>query len=244
MGHMSENILLMENREYMYRLLGRIYKEEVDQDLYNQLASLHFASGCQEEILSQGYQEFEAFFKKSYLDVMTDLSVDFARVFLGAGVVDGVSAFPYESVYTSPERLVMQDARDAVVAFYRAYGLDKDENLNIPEDQLGLELEFMGHLCYECKEALKKEDYATAEALLKAQERFLKNHLLNWIPAFCADIHACSESDFYKAVAKITQGYLTLEEEILQYLDTTIMISAHKAEANKTSLAQESCTAF
>lgn len=31
MGQMSENILLMDNRMYMYRLLGRIYKEEVDQ---------------------------------------------------------------------------------------------------------------------------------------------------------------------------------------------------------------------
>lgn len=242
MGHMSENILLMENRAYMYRLLGRIYKEEVDQELYNQLASLHFSSECDENELSEGYRQFEAYFQKTYLDALTDLAVDYARIFLGAGVSEATVADPYESVYTSTERLIMQDARDEVLAVYREFGLDKDEKLNIPEDHLGLELEFMAYLCQESKNALHSEDYPKVEALLQKQSFFLENHLLNWISPFCDDILKCSDSEFYKAVAKITRGYLHLEKEILQYLDTAVMISAHKAQAHQEHAHHTPCT--
>jgi len=238
MGKMNENILLMENRAYMYRLLGRIYKQEVDQELFSQLSTLHFNSECDEGELSEGYHQFEAFFKKTYLDALTDLAVDYAKVFLGAGIAEGTVAYPYESVYTSPEHLVMQKARDQVLDLYREFGLDKEENLDIFEDHLGLELEFMAFLCKEGKEALHCEDYEKVEALLQTQSLFLEKHLLNWISPFCDDILKCSESEFYKAVAKMTRGYLTLEQEILQYLNTSVMISAHKAQAHQESSIQ------
>lgn len=242
MGQMSENILLMDNRASMYRLLGRIYKEEVDKELFNQLSTLNFNNECDESELSEGYRQFEAFFQIQYLDALTDLAVDYARIFLGAGIADGIVPYPYESVYTSPERLVMQKARDEVLAMYREFGLDKDEKLNVPEDHLGLELEFMAHLCKESKQALQNEDYSKVETLLQTQALFLEKHLLNWISPFCDDIMVCSQSEFYKAVAKMTRGYLTLEQEILQYLGTTVMISAHKAQAHQEHATQNAST--
>ena len=241
MGQMSENILLMDNRIYMYRLLGRIYKEEIDQELFNQLSTLRFSSECDEGELSEGYREFEAFFQKTYLDPITDLAVDYARVFLGAGIFEGTSAYPYESVYTSPERLIMQDARDEVLAMYREFGLDKDEKLNIPEDHIGFEFEFMIYLCQACKEALHNDNYEKAEALIQTQTLFLQKHLLNWTSLFCDDILICAQTDFYKAVAKLTRGYLTLEQEMLQYLATSVLISARKAEAHKEHSQHNVC---
>lgn len=242
MGQMNENILLMSNRSYMYRLLGRIYKEEVDQEFFNQLSVLQFHTECHEDELSKGYREFMAFFQKPYLDPLTDLAVDYARVFLGAGIFEGLVADPYESVYTSPERLIMQDARDEVVALYREFGLDKDEMFNVPEDHISLEFEFMDYLSQACQEALQCENYEHAEALRATQAHFLKTHLLNWIPQFCDDILACSQSDFYKAVAKITRGYLHLEEEMLHYLETSFIVSAHKIQAHQAYAQQSTCT--
>ena len=49
-----------------------------------------------------------------------ELAVDYARVFLCAGMYEQLMAPPYESVYTSEEHLLMQDARDSAVAFYLA----------------------------------------------------------------------------------------------------------------------------
>lgn len=238
MSQMSENIILMENRAYMYRLLGRIYQEEVDEALYQQLSTLRFNSECDEGELSKGYRAFEVFFQKNTLDPITDLAVDYARVFLGAGIFEGVVADPYESVYTSPERLIMQDARDAVLALYRQFGLDKDEKLNVPEDHIALEFEFMAHLCNRSKEALHQGEYPQAETFIAAQSNFLHTHLLNWVPRFCDDILACTQSDFYRAVAEMTRGYLHLDQEMLEYLKTTVMIGAHKAHAHQEHALQ------
>lgn len=241
MGQMSENILLMDNRVYMYRLLGRIYKEEVDQELFDQLSILRF-SECDEGELSEGYRQFEAYFQQNNLDPLSDLAVDYARVFLGAGIFEGTVADPYESVYTSRERLIMQDARDKVLAMYREFGLDKDEKLNIPEDHISLEFEFMVYLCQACKEALHQEDYEKAEVLIQTQSQFLQQHLLNWTSAFCDDILKCAQTEFYKAVAKLTRGYLHLEEEMLQYLATSVLISARKAEAHAEHSQHTACS--
>ena len=52
--------------------------------------------------------------------VLTELAVDYVRAFIGSGNDGFSAAYPYESVYTSPKRLMMQDARDEVLVLYRA----------------------------------------------------------------------------------------------------------------------------
>ena len=46
------------------------------------------------------------------------------RAFIGHGIDAYSAAYPFESVYTSPKRLMMQEARDEVLAVYRSEGLD------------------------------------------------------------------------------------------------------------------------
>ena len=227
MNQLTETITLMENRENMYQFLGRIYKLEVDKTLLDQMSHMQFSKECSasESELAEGYQLFEDYFKQPKIDVLTELAVDYAAVFLGAGIADGTVAYPYESVYTSPERLIMQDARDKVLAIYREKGLDKDEALDIPEDHIGLELEFMAYLCHEAKEAFVLNDWSAVAVSLQIQKDFLEHHLLNWMPEFCADIQKCSHVDFYKAIGKITHGYLDLDTQMIHYLSETMVLS-------------------
>ena len=227
MNQLTETITLMENRENMYQFLGRIYKLEVDKTLLDHMSHMHFSKECSgsESELAEGYQLFEDYFKQPKIDVLTELAVDYAAVFLGAGIADGTVAYPYESVYTSPERLIMQDARDKVLALYREKGLDKDEALDIPEDHVGLELEFMAYLCHEAKEAFILKDWSSVAVSLQIQKEFLEQHLLNWMSEFCADIQKCAHVDFYKAIGKITHGYLNLDTLMIQYLSETMVSS-------------------
>jgi putative dimethyl sulfoxide reductase chaperone len=227
MNQLAEIITLMENRKSMYQFLGRIYKREVDQALLEQMSHMQFSKECHSNLaeLTMGYQMFENYFKEPKIDVLTELAVDYAAVFLGAGIADGTVAYPYESVYTSPERLIMQDARDQVLAIYRERGLDKDEALDIPEDHVGLELEFMAYLCHEAKEAIVLNDWSAAAVSLQIQKEFLEHHLLNWMSEFCADIQKCAHVDFYKAIGTITHGYLALDMQIIHYLSETMVSS-------------------
>jgi anaerobic sulfite reductase subunit A len=226
MESVSEYTALMENRENLYHFLGRIYRLEIDQTFLDQMKVMSFPPECGEAELALGYRLLESYLQRPGLDPLTDLAVDYAKVFLGAGMSEGDAAYPYESIYTSTERLIMQEARDKVVALYRAKGLDKDKALDYPEDHLALELEFMWRLCEETRHALAAQDWAAVAASLQEQRDFLTQHLRNWVPAFCADIQKCSKTDFYKAVGNITNGYLRMEQSILDDLTAVVGLTA------------------
>lgn len=219
MEKIEEISALISNRENLYLFLGRLYKVEVDQPLWDEMKGMRFAAECDEADLNEGYRLLEIYLRQPGRDPLTDLAVDYARVFLGAGIYESnKAAYPYESVYTSPKRLIMQEARDQVVAVYRARGLDKAETLDFPEDHLALELEFMAYLCHETQKALNAQDRSAVSGCIKEQKDFLTHHLLNWVPEFCADVEKFAGTEFYKAVAKITRGYLQLERTMLDDL--------------------------
>lgn len=204
------------SRKDMYRLLGRIYKIEADQILLDQMKGMEFPAECDTPELVRGFRMLEEYLRDPGRDPLTDLAVDYARVFLGAGQYESIaSAYPYESVYTSPKRLMMQDARDQVVAIYRSKGLKKAEALDFPEDHIALELEFMAYLCQETQRALDQREWPLTADNFKEQADFLTHHLLNWAPAFCADIEKYAETKFYQAIAQVTRGFLHLEQTTL-----------------------------
>lgn len=226
METISEYSALSANREKLYRFLGRIYQFEADQTLLDQMKGMCFPTECDEGEVGKGYRMLAKYLGHPGHDPLTDLAVDYARVFLGAGIAGDAVAYPYESIYTSPKRLIMQDARDQVVAAYRAKGLNKAERLDFPEDHIALELEFMAHLCHETQHALDMQEGLLVSACLKEQMDFLAQHLLNWVPAFCADVEKFAGTEFYKAVAKVTNGYLHLERTILEELIAETVVEA------------------
>jgi len=167
MNDSSEFTALISNRENLYRFLARLYRIEVDAPLLQLLAEMGFPEECDDPELAEGYRMLTAWLHNPGNDPLTDLAVDYARVFLGAGVFEGVVASPYESVYTSKERLIMQEARDQVLAVYNSKELQCAEPLEIPEDHIALELEFLAHLCREILNA--GEDRVRVSALLMEQ---------------------------------------------------------------------------
>ncbi|WP_411680400.1 molecular chaperone [Clostridium thailandense] len=218
MNKKSEYLKLMANRENLYRFLGRLYREEVDQILLEKMKVMGFSMECCETKLREGYEMLKGYLEDCGGDPLTDLAVDYAKVFLGAGIAEGSTAFPYESVYTSQKRIMMQEARDKVMVIYLAKGLGKDEEKFKFEDHISLELEFMAFLCKEAQYILYTQNGLGFLSCLKEQMDFLSEHLLNWIPKFCADVERHADTEFYKALGKITNGYLNLDCNILKNL--------------------------
>lgn len=207
---------LVSDRCSMYEFLARIYRDEVDQELLDRIIKMAPSVDIDETEISEGYRMLKSFIGHLTGSTVTDLAVEYARIFLGAGIKD--AAYPYESVYTSPNKLVMQEARDQVLKLYREEGLDRAEEFNEPEDHIAFELEFMAFLCQKTTEALKAGDKVGASAYLNKQKQFLAKHLIPWAPTFCADIQRIAQADFYKAIAKITLGYLSMEQDIVNEL--------------------------
>ncbi len=212
----DELITLMEQRAATYGLLSRLYRVELDQEMLDQLRGMRFPAATGNSDVDEGYLRIARFLSNTWENSITDLSVDYVRVFIGHGVDAFSAAYPFESVYTSEKRLLMQDARDEVLAIYRANGLDKKDTWKEGEDHLALELEFEQTLANRTVEALRRGDEEEAAALLTTQQNFLSDHLISWVPMMTADMKRFAKTDLYQGLAYLTDGLLDTDRAFLE----------------------------
>ena len=198
---------LNNNRKNIYRFLARLYREEMNMNIICKMKEMDFALDTDEKEFNEGSRMIGEYVVNADEKALTDLQVDYAKVFLGAGISQGGAAFPYESVYTSKKKIMMQEARDQVADIYGQKGLARGENYkNFSEDHISLEMEYMACLCNE-------------DIPIKEQKKFFDEHLVNWVGAFCDDVEKYSFTDFYKAVSKITRGFLNMDRKILSGME-------------------------
>lgn len=220
----ADRVILQEifnHSAQMYAFIARLYRVEVDNELFAELKKSDFSLTPDIPQIDEGYKMMDAFLKSHGEDPITDLAVDYARTFLGYGPTAGQGAFPYESVYTSHDAVIMQEARDEVVALYRDENMERENSFDEPEDHIAFELVYLEHLCYKIEEALQNDDDSALSLYLNKKANFMQNHIMNWVPRFCIDVEKVAGTDFYKALAKITLGYLEMGLELMEELQPT-----------------------
>jgi len=128
---------------------------------------------------------------------LKELLWEYTRLFIGPYKLP---CPPWESVYTSPKHLMMQDSADQVLQLYREAGLSL-ETPGIMPDHIGAELNFLALLLQ--KAQLETDD---KEKFKELTDNFLNNHILKWIPDFTRDMEDAAEDRFYKALARVTRN--------------------------------------
>lgn len=207
-----------ERRAEVYGIVSRIYRVEVNEEFLAELRETSFPAKTGSEKMDRGYRLISKYLSRPADGMLLELAVDYARTYIGTGT-DGYSAsYPYESVYTSEQRLVMQEARDEVLAVYRASGLNKSEQWKDEEDHIALELQFEQILCERAARALREGDEDAAYQLFRTQRGFLRHHLLNWVPMMTADTRKFAKTDFYQGLSYLTEGFLAMDGEFLDEL--------------------------
>ena len=206
---------VLRGRMATYQFLSRLFRVEVDQELFDTLMTMKFPANTGNELVDEGYRLMCSYLGKADAAVLTDLAVDYVRAFIGSGNDGFSAAYPYESVYTSPKRLMMQDARDEVLVLYHAAGLDKQESWKEGEDHIALELEFEQILIERALTALEQGEDETCLNLLLQQRNVLEDHLLAWYPMMAHDLQKFPNTDFYRGLGKLTSGYLRNDFEFL-----------------------------
>jgi TorA maturation chaperone TorD len=211
-----EIVEFLQERAATYSFLSRLLREEISLAALSHLVGELAAEQVPEQDASEGYRLLREFARmvqpRDLGEVETELATEYAGVIL-AGEREGVS--PYESVYTSPDRTLMREARDQVLAAYRQEGLDKIGEFKEPEDHIAIELEFMAYLCQKTIDALKEGNVEAALGSLEKQKEFLDEHLLVWVPEFCQDLAQAARSDFYRGIARLTEEHLVMEGDTL-----------------------------
>ena len=204
---------LMKSRARSYGMLARLFREEVDLPTLRELQKMRFPQATG----NAGYHQLYDYLKRAWDDSVTELAIDYVSTFIGHGVNGYSAAYPYESVYTSERRLLMQEARAEVLATLRENEL-KRGNWNEAEDHIALELEFMQRMALRAAEALSDNAEDEAIAYLRTSYDFLKNHLLNWVPMLVADMRMHARTLFYQGLGQLTLGSLQEDEAVLREL--------------------------
>jgi TorA maturation chaperone TorD len=215
---LQELMQLIEQRSSTYAFLGRLFRVEVDQALLDEMRKLRFPAHTGNKKVDDGYRLIATYLGGVWENSITELAIDYVRVFIGHGVDAFSAAYPFESVYTSEKRLLMQDARDEVLAIYRSAGLAKQASWKEGEDHISLEMEYLQILCQRTIDALKQGDEDAAYEQLLSQRNFLVDHLAAWVPMMTADMKRFAKTDLYKGLAYLTEGFLETDVEFLEDL--------------------------
>lgn len=207
---------ILASRSASYLFLARVYRQEPTAEL---LQSLVTAANADPEPVSQGAHDLNAYLRglrgQDLRALADELATEYAGLFLNAGKRP---VYPFESVYTSPERLLMQQAYEQVTREYQQAGLERARDFNEPNDHIALEFEFMAYLGRHSLDALQAGDQATGFTFLEKQNEFFHRHLLVWVPHFAQDLEHVAGSEFYKGIAQLTQAIIHAEQETLPEL--------------------------
>ncbi|MEG1830997.1 MAG: molecular chaperone TorD family protein [Raoultibacter sp.] len=198
---------VMEERMLGYRFLSQVYRAAPTVDF---LQALKTARPSEEDALSA----FVAGLQDADLEALkVDLGAEYVRVLLNMGPSP---VAPYESVYTSPEKLLMQDARDEVVAAYRREGLVATTDTSEPEDHLATEFEFMAYLCEKAFLAAEEGNCEMLAHHVAAQKDFFTQHIVPWVPLFCDDFDKQVKTEYYKALSNLTRQHIAMDDDFLK----------------------------
>ena len=214
------------NRRLVYAFLSRMYEKEVTVELLKELSSEGSSImriGDLMELDDDGFRKgfgmlaryLRSVSGRDLNEVKLELAVEYANLFLG---VKGKPSHPSESVYTSEDQTMYQEARDKVMRAYWNAGVDKVKEYTEPEDHIAIELQFMEYLCRKTVEALEKNETEEAKRLLQIQKEFIDDHLSSWVSGLTKDVLEAAEGDFYKGIAYITNAFVELERNSVRDL--------------------------
>lgn len=146
--------------------------------------------------------------------INVELKAEFARLFLGP---KKLLAPPFESVYLSPRKRMMGEETMEVRQMYKEMGMEVSEFGSIPDDHIGLELEFMYYLCFKVIDLINNNgDIADIIKIAEMQKKFISEHLTKWIPLFCKDIKDNSKLLFFKEMASFTERFINEEQNTIE----------------------------
>lgn len=131
---------------------------------------------------------------------ISDIQKAYCSLFVGSSARSPVPL--HESPYLDPRGMAPGKVLVQVEAQYTAAGLRSSPSVETP-DHVATEMEFVSFLCGQETEAWRAGLLPKAKEVLARQDRFLSQHLCQWLPQQAAIVSARDGPGFY---AKVTQA--------------------------------------
>ncbi len=197
---------ITQTRAAMYGFISRIFLQELDGET---LAKIEKMSIFKE--LFPNYYKWEERQKHSRYKLINEfLNVDFTDIAV-------MHLIPYESFYVREDGMIETGGANAVLQIYNDYGfrVDYEKARVVSPDHIGVELEFMQLLVQAQQRAEEAEDKEAVKELLRAQQSFLEEHLLQFAPMYFINVAEQARTPFYKDGAKFALEFLLEDNEYL-----------------------------
>lgn len=200
-----------------FTFLSQVFFKELTEEAIAELKAGQWPEDTGNANLDRGYNLLRRYFKFSAGDRRSQLAVEYARIFLAAGVYtqEKRSAVPYESVFTSEEHVVMGDSRDAVIDWFIQDGFKVNPDLHEPEDHISFELEYLAHMNAKAASLIREGRNIDAIKNVKRQRTFIQRHLLNWVGQLRDTAGDYAKTTFYTGMLYVCQGALEQAVEAL-----------------------------
>ena len=215
---MQESQQELQGEVYLYRLLSQIFSVEPSVVLLQQIGRIEPLNSTDD--VSRGIKQMVDSVRRNARRIeeyQEELSVEFARLFLGP--IKQVSV-PFASYYLSESRLLNTEETLEVRRKYLESGMAIKELFSVPDDHIGIELEFLCYLTSEIICAREVGDQKRVRALEVARDEFIHGHFLRWAPVFADRLVTDSGGDeFFKGAALLLRDVLATYSEASQEND-------------------------
>lgn len=141
-------------------------------------------------------------------DAIDAVKSDYMSLFVNQNA--GAIAPPWESVYVNHSPAFFQCSTMGVRRWYQRYLLEAENREHEPDDHIGLELIFLGHLCA-IAAGLVDPPMVDGEQLgldiVRFDiEAFAQAHVFNWATHWCDIVRKGAKTDFYRGTAQFAKG--------------------------------------
>lgn len=191
-------------RSNIYALLSRILLQEMDEALLETLQNdptvLEFFPH---------WDEWEPRKKLTNKEIIEEhLNPDFVNLSI-------LHLVPYETFYTREDQMIETGGANPVTDFYSAYDflVDYEVARVVSSDHIGIELEFMHHLCEAQRKAMEENDEEAIEELKNVQHKFLTTHLLKWAPMYLINMKYEARTPLYYDAAETALEFILSDNE-------------------------------
>lgn len=193
-------------RSNIYALLSRILLQELDSELLETIKN-------DETVLEflPNWKEWEQRTNIPTQKLLEEyLNPDFTNLSL-------LHLVPYETFYTREDQMIETGGANPVTDIYSAYDFVVDYEIArvVSADHIGIEYEFMHHLCEAQKKALEENDLDAIAEVIEVQHRFLNTHLLKWAPMYLINMKYESRTPLYYDTAEMALEFILSDNEIL-----------------------------
>ncbi|GMR06475.1 MAG: molecular chaperone TorD family protein [Gammaproteobacteria bacterium] len=205
-GRMTDEVIQMAlSRVGLYRLFSRLFRYEIDDELFDKLQS----PPLRETLESLGLQ---LPLDTDNHELLQTLAEEYTWLFVGPGK----HLPPYASVQKKPGAGLLNGPETAAVRrFIKGTGFKFNDSFKDYPDHISAEFEYMETLVQREHDALISDDIVEAEHSRTIQKNLFEEHMDIWIPQYCELVLDNAKHSFYQQLAVSTSKFLALERDLL-----------------------------